>query len=111
MEQQSGMRKSWQEEQESRQFPVRMQSYRKNVIPSFILAVCIYHLRGGIDYGRLSIMHKTMMKRLYTKAKNLPEEKKTAEVRAMLDTYGKQVDFVDFSKLDPIERSLSCHNR
>ena len=70
-----------------------------------------YHLRGGIDYGRLSFMHKTMMKLLYTKAKNLPEEKKTAEVRAMLDTYGKQVDFVDFSKLDPIERSLSCHNR
>ena len=67
----------------------------------------IYHLRGGIDYSKLSFPHKTMMKLLYTKAKNLPEDKKNAEVRAMIETYGKQVDFVDFKKLDVIEQSLS----
>ena len=59
-------------------------------------------LRGGIDYSKLSFKHKTMMRLLHGKAKNLPEEQKTAEVRAMLETYGKRVDFVDFDSLDPI---------
>ena len=71
----------------------------------------IYHLRGGIDYSRLNFKHKTMMKLLYTKAKNLPEDKKNAEVRAMIETYGKQVDFVDFMKLDIIERDLNSLNK
>ena len=66
----------------------------------------IYHLRGGIDYSGLNFSHKAMMKLLYTKVKNLPEEKKNAEVRAMIDTYGKQVDFVDFKKLDSIEHAI-----
>lgn len=66
----------------------------------------IYHLRGGIDYSRLNFLHKTMMKLLYTKVKNLPEDKKNSEVRAMIETYGKQVDFVDLKKLNAIEETL-----
>ena len=66
----------------------------------------IFHLRGGIDYARLNLKHRTMMALLYGKAKGLPEEKKTAEVRAMIDTYGKRVDFVDLSSLDPIIREI-----
>ena len=62
----------------------------------------LFCLRGGIDYSKLSFKHKTMMRLLHGKAKNLPEEQKTAEVRAMLETYGKRVDFVDFDSLDPI---------
>ena len=62
----------------------------------------IFHLRGGIDYSRLNLKHRMMMALLYRKAKGLPEEKKTAEVRAMIDTYGKHVDFVDLNGLDPI---------
>ena len=60
----------------------------------------IYHLRGGIDYSKLKFAHKTMMSLLYKKAKALPEEKKTAEVRAMIDTYNQKVNFVDFSGLE-----------
>lgn len=62
----------------------------------------IFHLRGGIDYSCLGFKHKTMMTMLYKKAIGLPEEKKTAEVRAMIETYGKKVDFVEFSYLDDI---------
>ena len=65
-------------------------------------AAHIFHLRGGIDYSKLGFKHKTMMKLLCNKAKNLPEEEKNAEVRAMLETYGKQVSFVDFDTLDPL---------
>ena len=31
-----------------------------------------------------------------------PLEKQTAENRALIETYGKQVDFTDFSALEPI---------
>lgn len=62
----------------------------------------IFHLRGGIDYSRLNFTHKTMMSLLYKKAKNLPEEKKNAEIKAMIDTYNQKVDFIDFSSLENI---------
>ena len=62
----------------------------------------IFHLRGGIDYSKLNFVHKGMMKLLYNAVKNLSQEKQTAENRAMIETYNKKVDFVDFSSLDKI---------
>jgi hypothetical protein len=47
-----------------------------------------------------------MMSLLYKKAKGLPEEKKTAEVKAMIDTYNQKVDFVDFSSLESIIKEI-----
>ncbi len=74
-----------------RQLPAGMMEHAK-----------LFHLRGGIDYSRLSMKHKVMMGLLYKKAKNLPPEKKTAEVRAMIDTYGQVVDFVDLSRVNEL---------
>ena len=66
----------------------------------------IFHLRGGIDYTKLKFSHKIMMKLLYNTVKKLPEEKKTAEDRAMIDTYNQKISFVDFSSLDDIVREI-----
>ena len=75
----------------------------KKQIPKEVLEKAkIFHLRGGIDYSKLNFAHKTMMKLLYNAVKNLPEEKQTAEDRAMIETYNKKVDFIDFSSLDKI---------
>lgn len=79
-------------------------NYQK--IPILYEKASIYHLRGGIDYSKLNFAHKTMMSLLYKKAKGLPEEKKTAEVKAMIDTYNKKVNFVDFSSLENIIREI-----
>ena len=46
----------------------------------------IFHLRGGIDYSKLNFGHKTILKLLYNSIKNLPEEKQTAEDKAMIET-------------------------
>ena len=62
----------------------------------------LFHLRGGIDYAKLNFAHKTIMKLLYNTIKNIPEEKQTAENKAMIETYNKKVDFIDFSSLDEI---------
>ena len=62
----------------------------------------IFHFRGGIDYSYLNFKHKTMMRLLYKKAVGLPEEKKTAEIKAMIETYNQKVDFVDFESLNQL---------
>lgn len=66
----------------------------------------IFHLRGAIDYGKLTFKHRTMMSLLVKKVTKLPEEQQNAETRAMLATYGKQVDFVDFGSLQPIVNKI-----
>ena len=79
----------------------------KNQIPKEVFKkVKIFHLRGGIDYSKLNFAHKTMMKLLYNAVKNLPNEKQTAEDRAMIETYNKKVNFIDFSSLDKIANEI-----
>ena len=79
----------------------------KNQIPKEVLEKAkIFHLRGGIDYSKLNFAHKTMMKLLYNAVKNLPNEKQTAEDRAMIETYNKNVNFIDFSSLDKIDNEI-----
>lgn len=66
----------------------------------------IFHLRGAIDYDKLNLKHRTMMALLYAKAKGLPEEEKNAETRAMIETYGKRVSFVNDAALDALKETL-----
>lgn len=81
-------------------------SLAKQVPPEMLRRAKIFHLRGGIDYQKLSFKHKTMMTLLYNKVKHLPEEKKTAEVRALMDTFNQKVDFVNLEALAPIAAAL-----
>lgn len=79
----------------------------KNQIPKEVLEKAkIFHLRGGIDYSKLNFAHKTMMKLLYNAVKKLPNEKQTSEDRAMIETYNKKVNFIDFSSLDKIANEI-----
>ena len=47
-----------------------------------------------------------MMKLLYQSLCKRPLEMQTAEDRALIETYGKRVDFMDFSTLEPIIREI-----
>ena len=67
----------------------------------------IFHLRGAIDYSKLGLKHRIMMKLLYSKVMKIPEAERNAEVRALIATYGKQVDFVDFDTLEPLVKALA----
>ena len=60
----------------------------------------IYHLRGGIDYSKLSLVHRIMMRLLYNKAKKTINP--DSDTRAMIETYGNKVSFVDFDSLNKI---------
>ena len=47
-----------------------------------------------------------MMTLLYNHAKKLPPEQQNAETRAMIETFGKQVDFVDLAALGPVMAAI-----
>ena len=67
-------------------------------LPAAVLArTTVFHLRGGIDYEKLSLPHR---------AKNLPPEKQAAEDRAIVATYNSKVDFVDFGSLEPLVAAI-----
>ena len=65
-----------------------------------------YHLRGGIDYEKLSFKHRMMMKMLYEQVKKQPVGEQDADTRAMIETYGQKVSFVDLACLDNIVKKL-----
>lgn len=79
----------------------------KKQVPEEILKNArIYHLRGGIDYKELNFKHKMMMAFLCSRLKRLPEEKKTQEIKALIETYNSKVDFVDYTSLDQIIEAM-----
>lgn len=81
-------------------------SIRKQVPEHLLKMSSVFHLRGGIDYQKLTFKHKTMMTLLYNKAKNLPEDRKNAEVKAMIETFNSKVDFVDYNSLNVIAENI-----
>ena len=62
----------------------------------------IHFLRGGIDYSILNLKHKAMMAVAYRRLKGMNEEEKNAEMKAITETYGKKVNYIDFDTLNPI---------
>ena len=66
----------------------------------------IFHLRGAIHYQKLNFGHKTMMNLLYQSVRKTPSKQQNAENRAFIETYGKQVSFIDFNALQPIIKEL-----
>ena len=81
-------------------------SLKKQVPASHYDESKIFHLRGAIDYTKLSLKHRIMMKLLYSKVMKIPEAERNAEVRALIATYGMQVDFVNLDTLEPIVKAL-----
>lgn len=78
----------------------------KQLPPELLPRTELFCLRGGIDYARLNFADRTMMKLLHQKAIRIPQEKRTADTAALLETYGRAVDFVDFAALVPIAERI-----
>ena len=81
-------------------------SVRRQLPAEVLQNAALFHLRGGIDYSRLNLTHRTMMTLLYNHARKLPPEQQSAETKAMIETFGRQVDFVDFASLGPVAAAI-----
>ena len=66
----------------------------------------VFHLRGAIDYQALSLGHRTMMALLHRSLQKKPAEAWSEEDKALMETYGKRADFVDFASLRPIVNEI-----
>ena len=79
----------------------------KNQIPDEVYKEDkLFHLRGGIDYSKLTFKDKTMMNLLYKKVKKIPIENQDVETKAIIETFNKQVDFVNLESLKSLENHL-----
>ena len=79
----------------------------KNQIPTNLYnEEKVFHLRGAIDYSQLDMKHRFMMSMFHKMVQKTPESERTADAKAMLETYGKAVDFVDFNALEQITSQL-----
>lgn len=68
-----------------------------------------FHLRGGIDYRRLSLIHKVMMWMLCQTMKKKGYDNLSDDDKLMLDTYGKKIDFSDQSTINTLVDYVKSH--
>lgn len=64
--------------------------------------LCLFHLRGGIDYSRLNVLHRSMMSMLRRMLLKKDIHTLRNEDRMLLDTYGKCIDFTDRESIRPL---------
>ena len=62
----------------------------------------IFHLRGGMDYSKLSFVHRSMMSMVQKSVQKKDPATRTQEDVQMLETYGKAVDFTDRTTIKPL---------
>lgn len=62
----------------------------------------IFHLRGGIDYQKLKLRHKAMMRMLVHMIKGKKPSELDDTQRLIVQTYGKLIDFTERETIAPI---------
>jgi hypothetical protein len=76
---------------------------KKNFPPGGTQPLKVFHLRGGIDYKNLSIVHRGMMAMVKKMSiGKRPYEELSDEERAFTDTYGGKVDFTGRLSIGPL---------
>lgn len=67
----------------------------KNLTEEMRKAVRIFHLRGSIDYKKISPVYRAAMTMLKSSIEKKDEKARNDEDRDFLETFGKSVDFTD----------------
>ena len=69
-------------------------------------AVRMYHLRGGLRYSKMIMVHRTMMAMLRKVLLKKPEAELRGEDRALLETYGQDISFLDRTAIVPLVKDI-----
>lgn len=85
---------------------VNVNNIRKNLNKVFSeemkKVIKLFHLRGEIDYSKLGIMHRYMMRMLYKITAKKEYKLLKKDEQDFIDTYGKTVSFIDKEAIKPI---------
>lgn len=87
-------------------FDAFREALKKQIPSPFFDEKKVFHLHGAIDYGQLELKYRLLMKMMYSMASKTPEDQRTAEMKAVLATYGQKVDYVDLDTLKPLVAAL-----
>jgi menaquinone-dependent protoporphyrinogen IX oxidase len=81
----------------------------KQVIPSDICKhIQFYHLRGGINYQRLNLIDKVLMRILKKQVEKKEPSTLTQENKEFIATYGQKVDFTDKTTIKGLVEYCKC---
>ncbi len=84
----------------------RIQASVQNALPQ---PAQVFYLRGGMDYARLGRRDRMMMALFCRMLRSRPAEAQSEQVRQLLASYGKSVDYTDPAALAPlIEAARKC---
>lgn len=64
--------------------------------------VQLFHVRGEMDYSRMSFKHRAMMTMMRRVLQNKPADQRTEEDEQVLATYGGKIGFVSKEQIKPI---------
>lgn len=81
-------------------------SLSKVLSPEMLEHIHLFHLRGGIDYGKLNFVHKSMMAMLRKSLQRKDQDSLREEDRQLLATYGGCVDFTSKESIAPIVKEV-----
>lgn len=82
------------------------ESLVEELSPGIFVRTTHIPLRGAIDYAKLSLKHRLMMKVMCAFLRRKPPEERSADTQEILDSYGNAVTFIDFDALTPIQEWL-----
>jgi len=74
----------------------------KTFRPEQLSKTKVFHFRGGIDYNKLSLLHKGMMAIVKREADKLTPNQRTSDDVGIIETYGKKVYFTDKTAIEPL---------
>lgn len=78
----------------------------KALPPQLLETMHLYHLRGGLRYSKMSMVHRTMMAMLRKVLLKKPEAELRSEDRALLETYGQDISFLDRAAIAPLVEDI-----
>lgn len=78
------------------------ESLAKALPPDMLEKLQLFHFQGGIDYSRLSLLHRSMMAMLRKMLLKQDPQNLNEESKYLLETYGKCLDFTDRDSISPL---------
>ena len=88
-------------------FDAFREALRKQIPSPFFDEKKIFHLRGAIDFNKLELKYRFLLKMMNSMASKTPEDQQTAEMKGVQAIYGQKVDFVDLESLKPLIDALN----
>lgn len=72
-----------------------LEGLRQKLPPEILDKLKIYHFQGGMQYSKMSFLHRMMMKMLITAMRKKPENQRLDHEKHMIESYGKDVTVTD----------------